>query len=184
MFTRRAFLQGITFVLPSIAVGKAGWLELTGDAAPIKLPVPDHLPEIAKLLIGVRNRISHPENWCQLAYVDGVKRCLTGALIEELNLREERQIPLEEGNAFRPDFDQNDDRSCFYIILAKKELFPDFGWRDLARWNDDPDTSHDDILRVLDRAIECATSVDVTAEVLEQIEYEIVSLILPTATSS
>ena len=173
MFTRRRFLHGITFALQSAAIGNAGWIGLIGNEKSVELPVPDHLPKEAKVLIGLRNRISSPEKWCQLFYMDGPKRCLIGALIDELNLREERQILLEEGNSFRPDFDQNDDQSCFYIILAKKELFPNFSWPDLARWNDDPDTSHGDVLQVLDRAIECATSVEVTTEVLEQIEYEI-----------
>jgi hypothetical protein len=173
MFTRRRFLHGITFALQSVAIGNAGWIGLIGNAKSIELPVPDHLPKDAKVLIRLRHRISSPEKWCQSVYMDGPKRCLIGALIEELNVLEETKLLLEERGSYQPDFNQNDHQSCFYLLLAKRELFPDFHWRDLERWNDDPDTSHDDVLRVLDRAIECATSVKVMKEALERIDYAI-----------
>jgi hypothetical protein len=138
MFTRRNFLQGITYTLSSIAVSKFGWLGFTSDANPIEPPVPDKLPEVTKLLIGVRTRISSPENWCQRFYMDGAKRCLIGALIEELNLREDRQMPLEEGVLFQPDFNENDEIACHYIRLARIELFPDFVWKCQRRSKNPP----------------------------------------------
>jgi hypothetical protein len=173
MFTRRRFLHGITFALPSAAIGNAGWIGLIGNEKSVELPVPDHLPKEAKVLIGLRNRISSPEKWCKSVYMDGPKRCLIGALIEELNVLEETKLLLEDGGSFQADFNQNDHQSCLYILLAKRELFPNFHWRALERWNDDPDTSHDDVLWVLDRAIKCATSVKVMKEALERIDYAI-----------
>jgi hypothetical protein len=166
MLTRRKILQGIAYILSAKVISQVGVFNSFGGTLSDN-PMP--ISEIAELLKAVKDRISRPEDWCKFLYKDGTKRCLTSAWIEELNLRYGRQIKLEEGVVFRPNFDQNEEPSCHYLILARKELFPNFVWRDLEPWNDDPETTHDDVLRLLDRAIECASNVEVEKEALKQI---------------
>jgi len=174
MFTRRTFLSGIKYVLPAVAVSEIRWLgAMVGETS--KSPaITEVIPDYAQVLIGIRSRLTDPNNWCQLVYKQGQKRCLLAAMIEELNLREETMIEIEDGQSSPPpDFDSYHTTSGHFLYLAKRELFPDFVWLGLDRWNDDPDTTHDDVLRVVDRAIECAIDREVHEVALERTNWEI-----------
>ena len=171
MLSRRAILKGILHLMPSIAVSNIGWLGVVGNTSPSELPVATPIPAEAQILMGIRKRLDSPNNWNKLVYMQGAKRCLVGSLIEELNLQQDAEIVLEEGQVFAPKFDDYSSIPGHYLYLAHKELFPDFVWRDLTRWNDDPETSHADVLRVVDRAIECACSLEAYEEAQERTNW-------------
>ncbi len=191
MLNRRTFLTYLGGVVSLPIVSKFDWLlnerasPLTGGAK-LKFGAPPS--DVATLLFSVRNLISDPSRWCQGTHWTEGRFCVLGAILAE---RFRYEI-----NAHRPDVNRNDveflkefqsnldkhlwkDSSVDDYAPVRDDLIHTARWvldvvvrcdhgdrGHVEDWNDLTSTTHNDVLDVLDRAINYELSDTFAAEVI------------------
>lgn len=93
------------------------------------------------VLLRMRERLSNPDNWCQKDLGRGERRCLVGTIDAVMHIEPEQRQP----------FAQHEDWEAVYKLLHQ------LSDGEVATFNDAKDTRHEDVLALLDLAIEQRT---------------------------
>lgn len=101
------------------------------------------LTELQEALQRVKARISTPQKWVKGRFTRKRKCCLVGAIWKEAPDHDYLIEPLIQ-------------RIRKVLVMGGKvgRHESNLGWYDLSHWNDLPTTKHEEVIRVIDAALE------------------------------
>jgi len=115
-------------------------------------------PETLALLIAGQQLLKDPSGWCKGSMKQGQRYCINGALFEvgTTNYQMPDDYVSDDPLYYRGDLDRGQIPEPFWFLRQALKQGSDFS--NIGLFNDDPQTTHDQVLELLDRAIEIVES--------------------------
>ena len=111
-------------------------------------------PETLALLIAGQQLLKNPSRWCKGSMKQGQRYCINGALFEvgTPNYQMPDDYVSDDPLYYRGDLNRGQIPEPFWFLRQALKQGSDFS--NIGRFNDDPETTHDQVLMLLESAIE------------------------------
>ena len=115
-------------------------------------------PETLALLIAGQQLLNDPNRWCKGSMKQGQSYCINGALFEvgTPNYKMPDDYVSDDPLYYRGDLNRGQIPEPFWFLRQALKQGSDFS--NIGRFNDDPETTHDQVLKLLESAIELVES--------------------------